>query len=169
MIDSTPKRQFADKPISSRPELALQRDAWSLLGWLGIVFVVLGFGDIALGIYPTRFGNQEWEFGMVSALLNGLGIPTMSIYLLLGSLVARGKKIGARVTAVGMILIAAVLVVLGLLYATAIPLALKGASGNAAVALEVKKALIKAATLFVGYLALYGFGAFRGWRSGGLN
>src|SRR5262249_28846829 len=70
LIDAT-SRQFMSKTIPhSRSDSAPQWNAWSILGWLGIVFVVLGFGDIALGIYPTQFGNQEWEFGMVSALLN---------------------------------------------------------------------------------------------------
>jgi hypothetical protein len=168
IIDSTTSRPF-DKTTSSRSEFALQREAWFLLGWLGIAFVVLGFADIALGLYPLAFGNQEWEFGTVSAILNGFALPTMGFYLLLGSLVSRGKGIGARVLALVMIVVAVLLVVLGLLYATAIPLALKSVSGNAVVALGMKKALVKAAVLLVGYLALYLFGAFRGCRSPRVN
>jgi hypothetical protein len=140
-----------------------------LLGWLGIVIVVLGFADIVMGLYPTGFGNPEWEFGMASAILNGLAIPTMGAYLLLGCFVARGERVGARVTAVGMIVIAVLLLVLGLLYATGIPLALRSVSGNAVVVLGMKKAILKAGILLVGYLALYVFGALRGWRSARLK
>ena len=166
IIDSTASRQFVDKKTApSRPESSLQRDAWSLLGWLGIVFAVLAFADIGLGLYPLGFGNGEWEFGAISGILNGFAIPTMAVYLALGSFVAQGKRIGARVTAVLMIVIALVLIVLGLLYATAIPLALKSVSGQAALSLGIKKAIVKAGMLLVGYLGLYVFGAVRGWRS----
>jgi hypothetical protein len=170
IIESTPSRQFAAKTTApSRSESGLQRDAWSLLGWLGIVFAVLAFADIGLGIYPLAFGNLEWEFGMISGVLNGFAIPTMAVYLLLGSLVAQGKRVGMRVMASVMMLIALLLVLLGLLYATAIPLALKSVSSNAVIALGMKKAIVKAGVLLVGYIALYVFGAFRGWRSGRVN
>jgi len=166
IIDSTASRQFVDKPAAPlRPETTLQRDAWALVGWLGIVFAVLSFADIGLGLYPLAFGNSEWEFGMISGILNGFAIPTMALYLLLGSLIARGNRIGARIMASLMGVIVMVLVVLGLLYATAIPLALKSVSNNAAIDLGMKKAILKAGILLVGYLALYVFGAVRGWRS----
>lgn len=169
IIDSTASRQFVDKPAASaRSEASLLRDAWSLIGWLGIVLVGLGFFDIALGMYPLAFGNSEWEFGMITGILNGFALPTMGFYLFLGSLIALGKRIGARVTALVMVIVAVSLILLGLLYATAIPLALKSAP-NALVALGIKKALLKAGVLLVGYLALYFFAAFRGWRSGRVN
>ena len=167
IIDSTASRQFVEKPGTlSRAESGVQVDAWSLVGWLGIVLVVLGFVDIGLGLYPLAFGNSEWEFGMITGILNGFALPTMGFYLFLGSLIAGGKRIGARVTALVMVVVAATLVALGLLYATAIPLALKSVAGNALLALGIKKALVKAGVLLVGYLALYVVGAVRGWRSG---
>lgn len=167
IIQSMASPQYIGKTsTSSVTETSQQRDAWLLVGLVGIVFVVLGFTDIALGLYPLAFGNSEWEFGMVSAILNGFAIPTMGFYLFLASLVARGRSAGARITAVLMIVVAVALTVLALFYAMAIPLALRSVSGNALVALGMKKALVKAGVLFVGYLGLYSFGALKGWRCG---
>jgi len=171
IIDSTASRQFVDKPVTSspRPESGLQRDAWSLIGWLGIVLVILGFVDIGLGLYPTAFGNSEWEFGTLTGILNGFALPTMGFYLLLASFIAGGKRVAARVTSLLMIVVVVALVVLGLLYATGIPLALKSVAGNALLTLGIKKALVKAGVLLVGYLSLYVLGAVRGWRSARVN
>lgn len=165
IIDSPSTRQPTDK-LPARPEATTQRDAWSLVGWLGFAFMLLGFADIALGVYPTAFGNAEWEFGTVSGVLNGFAIPTMGAYLLLGSLIARQSRVAARALAVVMVVVAATLVVLALLYATGIPLALRTVQQNAVLTLGIKKAILKAAMLLVAYLALYVYGAVRGWRAG---
>ena len=60
-------------------------NAWRLLYWIGFAFVVMGGTDITLAWYPAPFGNPEWEFGAISATLNGLALPTLGFYLLLCS------------------------------------------------------------------------------------
>ena len=138
-----------------RSDSTMARHAWGLLGALGAAFVIMGCIDIALGVYPLGFGDPEWEFGVVSSILNGLAIPTMGVFLLVGSLIARGKLRVARLLSVLSIVAAVGLVVLGLLYLTVLPIALKAVQGNAVVALGMKKAMVKGLVFLVAYVTLF--------------
>jgi hypothetical protein len=129
--------------------------SWKLLGWLGAVYLVMSVIDIALGWYPVRFGTPEWEFGTVSATINGLAIPTLSLFLMLCSAVAWERTRTVRVISIVMICVAIFLAILFILYLTAVPLALRAVAGNAVVHQGMVKAIIKATVLFLGYEVLY--------------
>jgi hypothetical protein len=145
------------------------RQAWGLLGSLGIAFIIMGGIDIALGAYPLSFGDAEWEFGVVSAILNGFAIPTMGGFLLVGSLIARGKFAAARTMSVLAFLVVLILVGLGLLYVTVLPIALKSVQGNPVLALGMKKATVKGLVFLVAYIALFVVLGRKGMRAQSRN
>ncbi len=122
----------------------------------------MGLADILLGIFPTAMGDPEWEFGVISSILNGFAIPTMGAYLLLSWLLATGKVIWSRVVGIVAIFVACLLIALAILYATAIPLALKSVEQNATLLLGMQKAMIKAAVLLVSYICLFVLAGMRG-------
>jgi hypothetical protein len=155
-----PQSVLSDKVL--RPESGATRSSWSLLGVLGGAFVVMGVADIALGIYPMAIGDPEWEFGVISAILNAFAIPTMGAYLLLSSLLASNKVALTRVVAVLAIVLALFLIALSILYVTVIPLALKSVGQNATLLLGMQKAIIKAGLLLVAYVALFIYAGMRG-------
>lgn len=138
--------------------------AWRILGWLGLAFFIMSLIDLALGWYPTRFGSPEWEFGTISATVSGLAIPTLSLYLMLGAAFAREQKGIAKALGIVLILLALVLPALGILYLTNVPLALKSTATNDVVHFGMKKAILKAITLFAGYELLYILGAIKVFR-----
>jgi hypothetical protein len=140
-------------------------DAWRTLAWIGWAFAMLGLIDVALGWYPAAFGNAEWEFGTISGTLNALAIPMLGLYLALASAIARGDRRSGRTLAVVMGLLLAVILLLGAIYLTVLPIAIKAVSSNALVALGMKKAVVKALTLGVVDAVLLGAGMAKGWRA----
>jgi hypothetical protein len=141
-------------------------EGWSALGWIGAAFALLGVLDIALGWYPTAFGNLEWEFGTISGSLNALAIPMLGVYLMLASAVARGDRGMARIVSVIMGLMLITLLGLGVIYLTVVPVAIKSVAGNDLVALGMKKAVVKALSLGVVDAVLLVIGIQKGWRVG---
>ncbi len=125
--------------------------AWRFLGWLGVAYLVMSLIDLGLGWYPLGFGSSEWEFGTVSATLNGLAIPTLSLYLILCSAIVRERINVVRAVSIAMICIAVFMAILFLLYLTAVPLALRSVTANPIIHQGMKKAIVKASALFVGY------------------
>jgi hypothetical protein len=157
-------RPGATAKSSSSQYLGSPLLSWKLLGWLGIAYLIMSTIDIALGWYPVRFGTPEWEFGTVSATIDGLAIPTLALYLTLCSAIARERPIIVRVVSIVLICLAIFLAILFILYLTAVPLALKAVATNPVVHLGMEKAIIKAIVLFVGYEILFVGGGIKGLR-----
>ena len=59
--------------------------AWQLLATVAWAFLIVGGLDVGLVWYPAAFGNAGWEFGSVTAMLNGFPLPVMGSALLLAS------------------------------------------------------------------------------------
>jgi len=156
---SSPPRTSAD----GRPNL----DAWLMLSWVGIAFVVMGVTDIALGWYPPSFGNAEWEFGAISATLNGFALPTLGLYLILATSLARRSRLIGRALSIALACLTLTMITLGVIYLTVIPLALSSVAANEMLTAGMRKAVIKASVLFVAYVVLFGLGAIQAWRAGG--
>lgn len=88
LIDKTgPRRQ-------SSPRVAAE-----VLGVLGVALGVLGGSDLILIFVPASWGNSEWEFGTLVAVMDGLPILVLGVALVLFALVARDKGRTARVVA----------------------------------------------------------------------
>jgi hypothetical protein len=141
--------------------------AWRILASLGAALFVMGWVDIALAWYPLAFGNSEWEFGAISATLNGMALPTIGLFFLLAGLVGLGYWRWARALAVTMFVMAAMVVILAIIYATVVPLALSSVSSNLEILRGMKKAIAKASMLFVVYLTLFVGGGMQAWKKRG--
>jgi hypothetical protein len=139
-------------------------DAWTTMSWIGFGFLVMSGTDIALAWYPSSFGNPEWEFGAISATLNAFAIPTLALYLILASAIARRHVVFTRVLAVVLGLLAMFIVGLGLIYATVVPQAFTSVSKNEVLTSGMQRAVLKAVVLIFAYITLLVAGAIRAWR-----
>jgi hypothetical protein len=138
--------------------------AWSLLGYIGIAFILIGALDIGLAWFPFVLGSAEWEFGTIGATLNGLPLPGLGLMLVLASGVALGLPMRIRVVAAICAVLVVALLGLGFLYVTVIPVALSEVT-NPVVRAGLMKSIVKALALLVIYPALFGWVGFRGLKS----
>ena len=130
--------------------------AWRALGVLGVVFVLVGGIDTLLIWYPPSFGTPEWEFGSITASLDGLPVPTMGLVLLLASALHGGNVRLAKVLAVVLTILAVVILLAAVLYAINVPLGLRAVQNAGPVATQgMKKSIIKAAVQMLVYPAGY--------------
>jgi hypothetical protein len=137
--------------------------AWTLLGYIGIAFVLVGAIDIVLAWFPFVLGSAEWEFGTIGATLNGLPLPGLGLMLLLAGGVGRDSKGQVRVAAMFCAILVVALLVLGFLYVTVIPVALSEVT-NPVVRAGLMKSIVKALSLLVIYPVLFGWVAYRGFK-----
>jgi hypothetical protein len=163
IIPGRSRRSSPEQEVGAPPVGAASR-AWRILGWLGLAYFLMSVVDIALGWIPVKFGTPEWEFGTFSATFAGLAIPTLSLFLMLGSAVAREKTTATRTIGWILVVFAVGLGIVGLLYLTSVPLALKAVASNELISLGLKKSVVKSLMLFLGYEILYVLGAWQGLR-----
>ncbi len=142
--------------------------AWRVLLWIGSAFVVAGFADLALAWYPSAFGSSDWEFGTITQTLNGLPVPALGLALVMASAAARGWRGAVRAVAVLFGLWAVVLMALGLLYATSIPIGLRAVVDEVP-RLGLKKAIARSVVQFAGYSVVFLVLAIIGWRGTRVN
>ena len=136
---------------------------WTLFGWLGLVFTAVGGVDLLLTWYPLHFGNPEWEFGTVSASLDGLPVFSMGLVMLLGTAAANGRR-WLMLAMIVVLAVMAMLIVAGaILYVTNVPIALKAVT-QPAIRTGLKKAIAKAAAQSVLYPTAYAWLAWKAWR-----
>jgi hypothetical protein len=139
-------------------------EAWRVLGWLGAAFFAMSVIDLLLGWYPVRFGSPEWEFGTISQTVATMSMPTLSLYLVLSSAIARERATIAKGVGIAMIVMAVFLLGLAFFYLTTLPLALRAVRTNDMASLNMKKAVLKWLILFVGYEVLLIVGGLKGIR-----
>ncbi len=148
----------ARRPLAPAPDYG-----WYLLGWLGLVFVLVGMTDLLMAWYPVRIGNPEWEFGTISRTYDNLPISALGLGLLLGAGVARGVRWWTRIAAVIFLLMAVVVIGGLVLYATNIPLALRSVTAPLALS-GLKRAILKAlvqGVMYGGVFVLLGVSALK--------
>lgn len=141
-------------PSSGKRPAEAQRapvGAWTLLGIAGWGFLLIGLMDVAFVWYPTAFGNEGWEFGSVTASLNGLPLPALGLALILAGAVARGAGTTARLVQVLSACLVVAVVVLGAVYARRVPEAL-AATTDALGSAGLRKAIVRS----VAQMAIYG-------------
>lgn len=66
-------------PVGAADEVG----TWAALGWIGLVFLLVGGADFALVWFPASFGAREWEFATVTQSFNGLPILLLGVGLLM--------------------------------------------------------------------------------------
>src|SRR5574341_375596 len=159
---TAPKVLVQQEP--TKPRLSPAPDfGWLLLGWIGLVFCGVGGLDLLLTWYPMQFGNAEWEFGTVSATLDGLPLFTMGLALLIGSSVARGQRWLVQTLAIVLVVMAVLVLAAAVLYVTNVPIALRAVS-QPVIQTGLKKAIVKAAGQSVLYPLAYLWIARLAWR-----
>jgi hypothetical protein len=164
-IITLPKPDKSESESASRPTIHDSLRAWRLIVWLGAALIVMGLTDVFLAWYPTAFGRPEWEFGAITSSLNGFALPTLGMFFVLVGAVARKQRVLARIVSLTMFLFAGVIIILGIIYLTVVPLALSSVASNAVVLSGMKKAVAKAAVLSVTYVGLFVVGGTIAWRS----
>ena len=122
----------------------------------GIFIILIGWVDILIGWFPLGFGSPEWEFGTVSATVDGLPLSTLGLVVMLMGASESGSRWGLWVSAVWAGWVLAVLVACGVLYALTVPVAL-GALGPQGLEVPLARAVLKTSTLMVIYFCFYGW------------
>jgi hypothetical protein len=136
---------------------------WSLLSWVGATFLTIGLFDLALGWYPARFGNPEWEFGTIARTLDNLPITVLGLALALAGAVARGGTWAIRGMAAAALVLAALLLTALAVYALDVPLAFRVVTDPLA-RMGLKRAVAKSllqGTLYPTVLAAIGITGIR--------
>ena len=157
MIVSSAKSRERKEPAVPESRLS----AWRVLGWIGLVFLIVGGMDFVLVWTPTNFANREWQFGSVTQSFNGLPILLLGVGLLT---VAGEQAERTWWQWVGTVAAAALLLaVVGgfLLWASNVSLAMATVPEN--LARGVQEAIAKTAVQSVAYTAILGYLLGRVW------
>ncbi len=122
----------------------------------GIFIIVVGWVDILVGWFPLGFGSPEWEFGTVSATVDGLPLSTLGVVMTLLGASASGSRWGLWMASVWAAWVLMVLLVASVLYALTVPVAL-GQLGPAGLQAPLGRAVVKTSTLLALYMCFYGW------------
>jgi hypothetical protein len=167
------------RPVQGPPPSAV-RDLAPVLVVGGLVLSLTGWIDV-LGFYwPPRFGDNDWEFGVIAHTLDVLPLPTLGLVLLALALRAMPeRRILARLVALASGLVALMVLGLLLIFALDIPIAFRavaraaeratasGGQPNPLIHAGVKRVVVKAGVFALGYIAAFGSMAVILWRTPG--
>jgi hypothetical protein len=96
-------------------------------GFLNRPLLVMTMAKLSFPILD--FGSPEWEFGSSVALLNGLTVPTLGLFLMVAGATSSGwagfRWPGVIILATGLATGLLAVVLIGLLFVTTIPIALR--------------------------------------------
>ena len=137
---------------------------WRVLGITGATFVVLGLLDVSLVWFPPTLGSPEWEFASITATFNTLPVTVLGATLLVSSGIARQRPAIARTGGILLLMLAMLVVVGAVIYATTVPIALKGIN-NPVVRLGVYKAMTKTIAQCILYPILFIWVGLKGLRA----
>jgi hypothetical protein len=109
--------------------------------------------------FPIQdFGSPEWEFGSSVALLNGLTVPTLGLFLMVAGATSSGwagfRWPGVIILATGLATGLLAVVLIGLLFMTTIPIALRSTQ-DPNMAIGLQKATAKTLVQLVAYATAY--------------
>lgn len=131
---------------------------WRIVGATSWVLILVGGVDLALSVFPTRFGAPDWEFGTASRLLDNLPLFTVGVMLQAASAAALGRSIWLRVLAWLMPIAVAVVLVSVVLFALALPLAMNEVTESGPRLLLMKaaaKTFVQAGAYFTLYSGVF--------------
>jgi hypothetical protein len=140
---------------------------WYLLGGLGLVFAVVGGLDILLAWYPTNFGDIEWKFATVTATLSSFPLLSMGIVLLVGSALARGRRLFVLLMVAVLAVLILIVIGCGLLYLPQISAALNSVT-DPINKLGLRRSILKTCVQLALYPLVFiwiAIKAFKQWRS----
>lgn len=164
-------RPTAQRVVMSEPQprkaavhSAAESWAWSLLRPAGLLFLLVGSIDVLSTWYPFAFGRPEWEFGTVTATLNGLPAPVIGLALLAAASVSRAETTAARILAVLMAIIALLVLAAAVLWITTVPIALQSVPSESVAAIGLRKAIFKSGMQILLYPTMLIWMALITWR-----
>jgi len=128
-----------------------------------VTFAVVGGVDVLLTWYPLHFGSAEWEFGTVTATLNGLPLFTMGMALMVAAAVAGGSRRGVRTLAVAFVVVAVAIALAAILWVTTVPIALHSVA-DPVVKTGLKKAIAKTCVQAIAYPLGFAWVGIKAWR-----
>jgi hypothetical protein len=158
------RAERAPVPAPEAPAAGLETAA-RVVADIGFLLAVVGLADLLLVWFPLAVGNPEWEFGTVSAFLDGLPAASLGLGLVLASALVLRQRWVVRVTAVLFALLALLILGAAVLYATNIPLALRSVT-DPTYQLGMYKAVVKTLVQALCYPAAFLWIAAHGWRYG---
>lgn len=131
---------------------------WRLLSGTGLALAVVAVGDLALGVFPLRLGDVQWEFGTVSRLFDSLPLMTMAATMFMVGSALLGRRLSVRLAGGVAIVVGLFLAGALLIYGLTLPLALKAVTDPLALG-GLKRAMVKTVLQGVVYpLAFIGMG-----------
>ena len=136
--------------------------AWLVLGWIGLAFLVVGGVDFALTWFPLNLGNREWEFATVTQSFNGLPILVLGVGLLTVAADQTGRRWWGHLGLVASLLLLVWVMVGFVLWALSVSLALETVPES--LALGIKKAVTRTLIQACAYAALLTYVLGRSWR-----
>jgi hypothetical protein len=157
MASGTPRDRPSIVPRVSDAE-------WGILSVAGAGFLALGLMDLGLVWFPSGFGSPEWEFGSVTATLNGLPVPALGATMVLAASVARRKRLAVGIVAAFLVILALLVIGAAVLYATTVPIAFSKVT-NEAVRTGLFKAAAKTGLQALVYPIVFFVVAFKAWKA----
>ena len=128
-------------------------DVWRILSGIGLMLLLAGGVDLALGIYPLQFGTPEWEFGAIGNFLNRLPLAGLGLMFLLSGALAQGQAAWTMFWGATLLLLGIAVFMFGVLVATSLPL-IMGAGSAGGTRIPLFKAVAKlGAQVLVYFLA----------------
>lgn len=145
------------------PSAGIPEAAWRVLTEIGFALAIVGGADLILAWYPLAFQNPEWEFGTVTATLDGMPVLALGLGLMLAGSLTSGSRWLTRTVVFVFGFLGFAIIAAALLYATNIPLALQAIS-DPTVRIGLFKAILKSTVQAIVYSSVFLWIAFRGWR-----
>jgi len=137
--------------------------SWLVLGWIGLVFLVVGGLDFLLTWIPLNFGVPEWEFGTVTQSFNGLPILLLGIGLLTVA-AEQVERSWWELLGLGISAVLLLWILLGaIVWALNVPIALDAAPAE--ILGTVRESMVKTAVQAVAYSAALAYLIGRTWLS----
>ncbi len=146
------------EPLTASPDRG-----WRAIGWFGLLIAAIAFVDLVLNLYPAAWSSPEWEFGTIARTLGSLPLFSIGMAAILGSYLARGRRIGILVTSI--LLVAFALLILGAwtVFTLDVPMALN-AAGSGPASLVIKKTIVRTTSMGLGFGAGYLIAAVASFR-----
>lgn len=148
-----------------QPNAVDRQPAWSALGVVAVVFLIIGLVDLLLAWTPPRLGDADWEFATASAMFNNLPVPVIGLGLTLLSATARNATTGVRTVALLASVLALWTLVAAVLFGLTLPLALNSVR-EAIPRQALMQSVAKTTVQIVAYEALLLYLAIFSWRWG---
>jgi len=136
---------------------------WRVVGWLGLVLLVVGVIDVALRWYPVAFKSPEWEFATTSISIASLPIVSIGAVSLLFSFLQRGARPGVIIIGVLFTLLALLVMVWLIPFGLDVPIAL-GAISAPGPRTEILKAIARTLVMGASFFLLFVAGAAVSFR-----